>query len=152
LIRRERVRLFLDSNVLTAGMVSTWGLEQAVSRSVSRRGGGPPANPAERARNRGGQPRTGRLFPFDRAYEAGGCALSAERGSGGRAASDSSRGRCSGAAVRHGEPPSPRPLRSGLACGSPRRSSSSARWRWPSPALSPPAPALRRHRHKPLPG
>ncbi len=28
--RKERVRLFLDSNVLTAGMVSTWGLDKAV--------------------------------------------------------------------------------------------------------------------------
>ena len=28
--QRERVRLFLDSNVLTAGMVSTWGLDKAV--------------------------------------------------------------------------------------------------------------------------
>ncbi|MCX6634167.1 MAG: PIN domain-containing protein [Acidobacteria bacterium] len=28
--RRERVRLFLDSNVLTAGIVSTWGLDKAV--------------------------------------------------------------------------------------------------------------------------
>ena len=26
----ERVRLFLDSNVLTAGIVSTWGLDKAV--------------------------------------------------------------------------------------------------------------------------
>jgi predicted nucleic acid-binding protein len=30
LSRRERVRLFLDSNVLTAGIVSTWGLDKAV--------------------------------------------------------------------------------------------------------------------------
>ena len=28
--RSERVRLFLDSNVLTAGIVSTWGLDKAV--------------------------------------------------------------------------------------------------------------------------
>lgn len=28
--RKERVRLFLDSNVLTAGIVSTWGLDKAV--------------------------------------------------------------------------------------------------------------------------
>ena len=28
--RGERVRLFLDSNVLTAGIVSTWGLDKAV--------------------------------------------------------------------------------------------------------------------------
>ena len=28
--QRERVRLFLDSNVLTAGIVSTWGLDKAV--------------------------------------------------------------------------------------------------------------------------
>ena len=28
--QRERVRLFLDSNVLTAGMLSTWGLDKAV--------------------------------------------------------------------------------------------------------------------------
>jgi len=26
----ERARLFLDSNVLTAGIVSTWGLDKAV--------------------------------------------------------------------------------------------------------------------------
>jgi hypothetical protein len=30
LSRRERVRLFLDSNVLTAGIVSGWGLDKAV--------------------------------------------------------------------------------------------------------------------------
>jgi len=30
LSRSERVRLFLDSNVLTAGIVSTWGLDKAV--------------------------------------------------------------------------------------------------------------------------
>jgi len=30
LSQRERVRLFLDSNVLTAGIVSTWGLDKAV--------------------------------------------------------------------------------------------------------------------------
>jgi predicted nucleic acid-binding protein len=30
LSRRESVRLFLDSNVLTAGIVSTWGLDKAV--------------------------------------------------------------------------------------------------------------------------
>ena len=28
--RKERVRLFLDSNVLAAGIVSTWGLDKAV--------------------------------------------------------------------------------------------------------------------------
>ena len=28
--REKRVRLFLDSNVLTAGIVSTWGLDKAV--------------------------------------------------------------------------------------------------------------------------
>jgi predicted nucleic acid-binding protein len=28
--RKQRVRLFLDSNVLTAGIVSTWGLDKAV--------------------------------------------------------------------------------------------------------------------------
>jgi len=30
LSQAERVRLFLDSNVLTAGIVSTWGLDKAV--------------------------------------------------------------------------------------------------------------------------
>jgi hypothetical protein len=30
LSQRERLRLFLDSNVLTAGIVSTWGLDKAV--------------------------------------------------------------------------------------------------------------------------
>ena len=28
--QKQRVRLFLDSNVLTAGIVSTWGLDKAV--------------------------------------------------------------------------------------------------------------------------
>jgi predicted nucleic acid-binding protein len=30
LTQKQRVRLFLDSNVLTAGIVSTWGLDKAV--------------------------------------------------------------------------------------------------------------------------
>jgi hypothetical protein len=30
LSQKQRVRLFLDSNVLTAGIVSTWGLDKAV--------------------------------------------------------------------------------------------------------------------------
>jgi len=30
LSQQERVRIFLDSNVLTAGIVSTWGLDKAV--------------------------------------------------------------------------------------------------------------------------
>jgi predicted nucleic acid-binding protein len=30
LSQKQRVRLFLDSNVLTAGVVSTWGLDKAV--------------------------------------------------------------------------------------------------------------------------
>jgi predicted nucleic acid-binding protein len=30
LSQKQRVRLFLDSNVLTAGMVSSWGLDKAV--------------------------------------------------------------------------------------------------------------------------
>jgi len=30
LSQRKRVRLFLDSNVLTAGIVSTWGLDKAI--------------------------------------------------------------------------------------------------------------------------
>jgi predicted nucleic acid-binding protein len=30
LSQRNRIRLFLDSNVLTAGIVSTWGLDKAV--------------------------------------------------------------------------------------------------------------------------
>jgi hypothetical protein len=30
LSQEKRVRIFLDSNVLTAGIVSTWGLDKAV--------------------------------------------------------------------------------------------------------------------------
>ena len=113
----KRVRLFLDSNVLTAGIVSTWGLDKAVlslcaaricrlvlaevvreeveENLLARLGG---SEPGDANRVMGHYARLMALMkPEIVAYPAS---------SGGHsgASPDSSCGRCAGVALRDGEP------------------------------------------------